>query len=237
MEQLVEDFLVYLRHERGQSEHTQRTYAALLGKFVDWARTVGVTNWRDVRLQHLQQFLQHERSRRPDGETAGSLRRLSTGSLYLEVAALRAFFRFAADEKLLPGNAAENLSLPRRWKRLPKSLTGPEIDRLLQPVQPATPATACDQAVLELAYASGLRLAELRALRLHARRGSLAERLGQQVANAHADQRIGNDVGFEDGVEIDHKRKQAAWRRMRFGSGHGPGRMQDGQGIRRAQPP
>src|SRR5690606_9126937 len=59
-----------------------------------------------------------------------------------------------------------NLSLPRRWKRLPKALTGGEIDRLLQPEEPATPSSLCDQAVLELAYASGLRLAELRALRL-----------------------------------------------------------------------
>jgi integrase/recombinase XerD len=91
---------------------------------------------------------------------------LSTESVYLEIAALRAFYRFAEGEKLLPINVAENLSLPRRWKRLPKSLTNDEIDRLLAPEEPATPATLCDQAVLELAYASGLRLSELRQLRL-----------------------------------------------------------------------
>ena len=51
----------------------------------------------------------------------------------LEIAALRAFYRFAESEKLLPLNVAESLSLPRRWQRLPKSLTSPEIDQLLKP--------------------------------------------------------------------------------------------------------
>jgi integrase/recombinase XerD len=49
---------------------------------------------------------------------------------------------------------------------LPKALTAAEIEKLLAPQAPETPATLCDQAVLELAYASGLRLAELRGLRL-----------------------------------------------------------------------
>ena len=85
---------------------------------------------------------------------------------YLEIAALRAFYRFAENEKLLPSNVAENLSLPRRWKRLPKSLTNQEIDALLKFGETETPASLCDRAILELAYASGLRLAELRSIRL-----------------------------------------------------------------------
>ena len=67
---------------------------------------------------------------------------------------------------MLPANAAENLSLPRRWKRLPKALSDAEIRGLLAPVHPETPESLCDQAVLELAYASGLRLSELRSARL-----------------------------------------------------------------------
>src|SRR5438093_8092570 len=82
------------------------------------------------------------------------------------MAAVRAFYRFAENEKHLPANLAENLSLPRRWKRLPKALTGQEIEKLLAAENPETPQNLCDQAVLELAYASGLRLAELRNLRL-----------------------------------------------------------------------
>jgi integrase/recombinase XerD len=166
MQTLIEDFLQYLRHERGQAEHTQKTYAGLLNHFVAWAQKQNLTDWKSVELKHLMDFLQHERERALAHEPKESSRRLSNESVYLEIAALRAFYRFAENEKLLPINVAENLSLPRRWKRLPKALSDAEIQKLLEPEQPETPSSLCDQAVLELAYASGLRLAELRGLRL-----------------------------------------------------------------------
>ena len=189
MQNLVEDFLQYLRHERGQSDNTARTYAALLGKFVTWAGGQDLADWKQVELKHLMAFLQHEQSRNllPAGRTfpqaangpghsenrrpggaprRNSARRLSSESVYLEIAALRAFYRFAENEKLLPLNPADNLSLPRRWQRLPKALTSAEVEKLLAPEAPATPEILCDQAILELAYASGLRLSELKDLRL-----------------------------------------------------------------------
>ena len=166
MQPLVEDFLQYLRHERGQAEHTQKTYAALLNKFTTWAAKQNLTDWKSVELKHLMAFLQHERARPLADEPKESVKRLSSESVYLEIAALRAFYRFAETEKLLPANVAENLSLPRRWQRLPKALTNDEIKKLLEPEKPETPENLCDQAVLELGYASGLRLAELKNLRL-----------------------------------------------------------------------
>lgn len=166
MQTLVEDFLQYLRHERGQAEHTQKTYAGLLNKFTNWAGENGLMDWKQVELKHLMSFLQHERERGLVNEPKESMRRLSSESVYLEIAALRAFYRFAENEKLLPLNVAENLSLPRRWQRLPKALTSSEIEQLLAPEAPATPQTLCVQAILELAYASGLRRSELCNLRL-----------------------------------------------------------------------
>lgn len=166
VQQLVEDFLQYLRHERGQADHTQKTYAALLNKFIAWATKQKLMDWNSVELRHLMSFLQHERERALANQPKESSRRLSSESVYLEIAALRAFYRFAETEKLLPQNVAENLSLPRRWKRLPKALTLEEIERLLKPEPQETTQSLCDQAVLELAYASGLRLAELQNLRL-----------------------------------------------------------------------
>lgn len=166
MEQLVEDFLVYLRHERGQSENTAETYHGLLRRFVQWAGTQSLRDWKQVQLNHLMLFLEHERTRRIENQPEESTRRLSSESVYLQIAALRAFYRFAENEKLLPSNIAENLSLPGRWKRLPKALTNGEVDQLLKPLPIQTPSTQCDQAVLELAYASGLRLSELCHLRL-----------------------------------------------------------------------
>ena len=189
MQNLVEDFLQYLRHERGQSDNTAKTYAALLGKFTAWAENQGLADWHDVELKHLMAFLTHERTRNllPVGRASSraastegqdndgsrgrsphqaSAKRLSGESVYLEITALRAFYKYAENEKILPANIAENLSLPRRWKRLPKALSNEEIKKLLMPEEIASPENLCDQAILELAYASGLRLSELKNLRL-----------------------------------------------------------------------
>lgn len=166
MHNLVEDFLQHIRHERGQSIQTQKTYAAILGHFVAWAAAQGVADWRQVEAGHLLAFLKSERDRRPARSDPGSTRRLSPETVYLEIAALRAFYRFCEGERLLAANPAELLTLPRHWLHLPKSIDHAEMERLLAPVAPATPATLCDQAVLELAYASGLRLSELCRLRL-----------------------------------------------------------------------
>ena len=166
MQTLVEDFLQYLRHERGQSDNTAKTYAALLGKFTDWAAKQNLTDWKSVELKHVMAFLQFERARPLADEPKESTKRLSGESVYLEIAALRAFYKFAENEKLLPASIAENLSLPRRWQRLPKALSNDEIKKLLAPEKPETPESLCDQAILELAYASGLRLSELKNLRL-----------------------------------------------------------------------
>lgn len=166
LDDLVDEFLTHLRHERGRAEHTMRTYKAQLDLFVAWAGKRGLRTWRDVTLNDLTAFLDDERQRHLSREPEGSPRRLSSESLYLEIAALRGFFRFCESEGVLPLNVAENLSLPRRWKRLPKALSDAEIQQLLSPLATPTPSDLCDQAVLELAYASGLRLAELRQLRL-----------------------------------------------------------------------
>jgi integrase/recombinase XerD len=166
MQNLIEDFLAYLRHERGQSPQTQKTYAALLQNFTDWAERQGLTEWTQVALNHLMAFIEHERTRSLKEAEPDSTQKLSSETIYLQIAALRAFYAFAEAEKHLPQNIAENLSFPRRWQRLPKWLSNAEIEKLLKPETAADPSSLCDQAALELAYASGLRLAELRGIRL-----------------------------------------------------------------------
>jgi len=166
MEELIEDFLIHLRHERGLAENTQKTYKFLLDKFIIYLKSKGTNNWQEVKFNNLIAFLQSERERKSNNSENELQPRLSASSLYLEIAALKAFFKFAFNRKMVSENIAETLSLPRRWKRLPKSLSDKEIELLLQPEKPETPASLCDQAVLELAYSSGLRLAELINLRL-----------------------------------------------------------------------
>jgi len=166
MEHLLEDFLVYIRHEKGQALQTQKTYASLLRRFVEWAGGRGIDSWTAVRFEDLTAFLQCERTRRPRNAQEDSGKRLSLESLYLQVAALRAFFRFAVTEGHLKEDVAETLSLPKRWQRVPRALSESDIERLLTPPERPEPPDLCDIAVLEVAYASGLRLAELRGLRL-----------------------------------------------------------------------
>ena len=172
---LIDEFGQYLRHERGQSEHTQKAYSNILIRFADWSNKQSLQSWNEVKFSHLLGYLNHKRNeitnnsdelQKNPGRPRGESTKLSTASLYLEIAALKAFYRFCIQEELLPKNLAENLSLPRRWHRLPKDLTPSEIEKLLHPIKPITPVSLCNHAMLELCYASGLRLGELRGLRM-----------------------------------------------------------------------
>ena len=165
MNAALEDFLQHIRHEKGQSIQTQKTYATLLGRFVQWAESNSLAEWEAVNRKHLTEFLKNERNRKPQGQGEQG-DQLSPESVYLQIAALRAFYQFAASEEIVPANIAENLSLPRRWKRLPKALSDIDIEKLLQAPTQSSASELCTTAILELAYASGLRLAELRNLRL-----------------------------------------------------------------------
>jgi integrase/recombinase XerD len=166
LEPLVEEYLVHLRHERGLSIQTQRTYSMLLLRLCRWLGTCSVAAWTQVDTARLTAFLEHERTRPSEEPGLKTEARLSPSSLYLQVAAIRSFFRFLNDEGFVEVDPAENLSLPRRWKQVPKALPMEEVDRLLQPPPQWTPAGACTHAILETAYACGLRLAELRSLRI-----------------------------------------------------------------------
>ena len=175
MQALIDEFGQYLRHERGQSEHTQKAYSNILIRFADWSNEQSLQNWNEVEFSHLLAYLNHQRNeicsdsnelQKKPGRPRNESKKLSTSSLYLEIAALKAFYRFCVQEEFLPKNLAETLSLPRRWQRLPKALTNSEIEKLLQPVKPITPTSLCNHAMLELCYASGLRLGELRGLRM-----------------------------------------------------------------------
>ncbi len=166
MNAAVDDFLQHIRLEKGQSAQTQKTYAAMLARFVGWAEGQGIADWDSVQRKHLTEFLRGERNRKPEGKAHEEKTQLSPESIYLQIAALRAFYKYASSERLVLADIAENLTLPRRWKRLPKALVDTDIEKLLTPPPTATPTEMCTTAILELAYACGLRLAELRALRL-----------------------------------------------------------------------
>ena len=92
MNAAVEDFLQHDRHEKGQSVQTQKTYSALLNRFIRCAESRGLADWESVTRKHLTEFLKHERNRKPEGQAKDKAIQLSPESIYLQIAALRAFF-------------------------------------------------------------------------------------------------------------------------------------------------
>ena len=103
MNAAVDDFLQHIRLEKGQSAQTQKTYAALLGRFVNWAEATGLGDWEDIHRKHLTEFLKHERNRAPEGQ-GEQAEQLSPESVYLQIAALRAFYKYAAGEQIVRAN-------------------------------------------------------------------------------------------------------------------------------------
>jgi len=126
-------------NERGQSDNTAKTTPRCSA--IHGMGGKAKSHRLEIRrTEHLMDFCKtNARETRPlppakkESAKKISLRRLSGESVYLEIAALRAFYKFAENEKFLPANPAENLSLPRRWKRLPKALSNDEIKKLLEP--------------------------------------------------------------------------------------------------------
>jgi len=94
-------------------------------------------------------------------------RRYAEATIARKVAALKSFFQFLQAEGIIQGNPTETLESPRVGKSLPKPLSVQQIDELLeQPAKRNTPEASRDQAMLEMVYATGLRVTELVSLNL-----------------------------------------------------------------------
>jgi integrase/recombinase XerD len=156
VDNLIDQFLLYLATERGLSTNYQLSTRRSLETFATWlARRAGITRPDEVEPGHFAEFLTW---RKRSG--------LAAASIKLEAIALRIFFRFLQVRNILPGNPAENLSVPRIEKYLPETLNPPAVAGLLESVSAADPLGLRDRALLELLYASGLRVSELCGLRL-----------------------------------------------------------------------
>jgi tyrosine recombinase XerC len=151
----LEAFVAHLRDERGLSVHTVAAYRRDLIQFLQYAGRAGVTDPGQVEPLLLRRFLALQRTR---GLAAASIAR--------KAAALRAAFRFLGRRGLVPENPAAGLGVPRGPKRLPVVLKPRQVDRLLAGPEPVDPIGLRDRAILELLYATGIRVGELCGLRL-----------------------------------------------------------------------
>ena len=147
LERVVEDYLTYLRVERGLAPATIRAYRSDLA---DFASGSGVpATWADgpdAARQHLA-----ERTRRGRPRDAG----LAPTSLRRRAASIRGFYRFAYGDGLIERDVAAHIDLPRQPRLLPETLTVGDVEALLD----AAPDLR-GRALLELLYAAGLRVSE-----------------------------------------------------------------------------
>ncbi|MBA3961871.1 MAG: site-specific tyrosine recombinase XerD [Chthoniobacterales bacterium] len=156
MENEIETFIRFLAVERGLSENYQLSTARSLGEFAAWcAERKQIVRPRDVGLPLITEYLA-ERKR-------GGL---AAASIKLIVVALKIFFRFAATHDFVVRDPTESLSLPRIERFLPETLNEIEVEQLLESVDEKAPLGLRDRAMLELLYASGLRISELAGVRL-----------------------------------------------------------------------
>ncbi|MDR7440118.1 MAG: site-specific tyrosine recombinase XerD [Armatimonadota bacterium] len=146
----VDAFLDHLRLEVGCSPHTCAAYRTDLADFARFARMQGVTDLRRVSRAEVTLYLFSLRHRG-----------LSPATVARRLSALRALYRFLMQEGEAGADPTEDVTGPRRRRPLPKVLSREEVARLLSALPAHTPEGLRDRAILELLYASGLRVAEL----------------------------------------------------------------------------
>ncbi len=151
----LEQFIEHLVVERGLAPLTLEAYANDLAGLRSFLITLGRGDWGQVTLPDLQSFLD-------DLERQGAGAR----SRARKLSAVRQFFRFLLRENLADHNPLEWLDSPKLPQGLPKVLGLEEVDRLLAAPDPGTPLGQRDDAMLELLYATGLRVSELVGLTL-----------------------------------------------------------------------
>ena len=150
---LVEDFLHHLTVERGLAKNTALAYGRDLAKLVRFLEA------RNRRPHQVRQGEVNEFAR------ALSRQGLNPKSIARALNAVRMFYRFLVMEKIVADDPTATVRSPRTWKTLPRFLTLQEVDRLLAAPDPGTVLGLRDAAMVELLYASGLRVSELVSLR------------------------------------------------------------------------
>ena len=173
MRDAIEDFILHLATERGLSANYQLSTRLSLEGFAQWLerrRTV-----EQIGEAALQQLLQAGTPPAapvcpPDAVTSPLITDflahkkrtgLSAASIKLVVVALKIFFRWLTARKRIPRDPAEVFPLPRIERYLPETLNELQVERLLEGIDLQAPRGLRDRAILELLYASGLRVSEL----------------------------------------------------------------------------
>ncbi|MEX0783703.1 MAG: site-specific tyrosine recombinase/integron integrase [Dehalococcoidia bacterium] len=158
MDECIAQFLNFLAVEKNASNNTIAAYKNDLAQFKGFLVRPGngTAPWTTIRGEGIVDYVADLRDRQYKDATVAR-----------KVAAVKSFFGFLTAEGLIEGDPTENLKSPQVGKSLPKALTVEEMDELLeQPSRRNTPEARRDKAMLELLYATGLRVTELVSLDL-----------------------------------------------------------------------
>jgi integrase/recombinase XerD len=150
MDHLLDQFLHYILVEKGLSKNTIDAYSHGLNRFLGYLRKRGIQEMPRVSKLDMRTFF------------LGLKRQgLSTRSVVRDLAAIRSFFRFLVQEGILDANPIEELESPRIERKLPEILTLKEVEQLLEQPDSQTPIGIRDRTMLEVLYATGMRVSEL----------------------------------------------------------------------------
>ncbi len=150
MQEVFNKYVNYLEAERNVSPYTVRNYTTDLLGFFSFLRDKKVSSLNEVDKQVLRDYLSYLMEQ---GFVKASIAR--------KLSAIRSFYRYLLREGMVPTSPVATTSSPKLDKRLPSFLSIEEVNRLLEAPDLSTPQGQRDRALLELLYASGLRVSEL----------------------------------------------------------------------------
>ena len=156
MKEAVEDYLRFLAVEKGSSGHTLDAYRRDLYKYCNFMHERGIDSLEGIQTNDALAFLWEIRK---DGLKATSANR--------HLAALRGFYKYLLSENKLHQNPVAQIDPAKIWMQIPDTLSRIEMEQLLQQPDTTRPSGVRDKAMLELMYATGLRVSELIALTLN----------------------------------------------------------------------
>lgn len=151
----LDRFLHYLAVEKGLSQNTLEAYSHDLNRFFDHLQKRGTKGIEEITKLDLREFLLFLKR---EGRSSKTIAR--------HLVSLRVFFRFLTEESVLNANPAEEIDSPKLAKTLPEILSLEEVVRLIEQPPTGVPQGMRDRAMLELLYATGLRVSELVRLRM-----------------------------------------------------------------------
>lgn len=146
----LEDFKSYILVEKNFSKHTAKAYYADILAYLIW---LGDSQCEDVSFSKVREYLHFIQ-----------IFNYKKTTVARKIASIRTFYKYLHRERKVESNPAESLISPKRPKSLPKFLTTDEVEQILSNINIDTPAGYRNRAILELLWASGMRVSELSGL-------------------------------------------------------------------------